>query len=115
MVWMLWSIKESVYKAYQRINYNEGFYPTKIKILKFDDQYESIIKLFATYFYGKTFIDKNFIHTVALLNQSDLNRIQNMKISNYNKNEKGLPVQLHSNNPISVSHHGNIKKVVGLF
>ena len=45
MVWMIWSIKESVYKAYQRINYNEGFYPIKIEILEINAKNESIIQL----------------------------------------------------------------------
>lgn len=113
MVWMLWSIKESVYKAYQRINYNEGFYPIKIEILELNSKNESIIQLFGTFFYGKTTIDKDFIKTIVFLNKSDFNRIHYLRTSVYTKNKNGLPVELHSNQPISVSHHGRIKEIVG--
>ncbi|WP_339838256.1 4'-phosphopantetheinyl transferase superfamily protein [uncultured Flavobacterium sp.] len=113
MVWMLWSIKESVYKAYQRIKYNEGFYPVKIEILEINDQNESIVKLFEIFFYGKTTIDKDFIKTIAVLDKSDFNRIQYLKTSDYSKNENGLPIELNSNKPISVGHHGRVIEVVG--
>ena len=113
MVWLLWSIKESVYKAYQRINYNEGFYPTKIKILEINNQNESIVQLFGTFFYGKTTMNKDFIKTMVVLNKSDFNKIQCLNSSKYNKNENGLPTELHSNKPISVSHHGRFREIVG--
>lgn len=113
MVWMLWSIKESVYKAYQRINYNEGFYPIKIEIGEINSKNESIIQLFGTLFYGKTTINNDFIKTVVVLHKSDLNRIQYLKPSDYYKNENGLPVEFRSNKPISVSHHGRVIEVVG--
>lgn len=48
MVWVLWSIKESVYKAFLRINYDRGFYPSKIEITslkKNGSEYNSTIKL----------------------------------------------------------------------
>uniref|UniRef100_UPI00404B9FA2 4'-phosphopantetheinyl transferase superfamily protein n=1 Tax=Flavobacterium sp. TaxID=239 RepID=UPI00404B9FA2 len=113
MVWILWSIKESVYKAYQRITYNEGFYPTKIQILELNTKNESTIKLFDTYFYGKTTIENEIIKTIVVLNQSDFSRIQYLKNSNYIKNENGLPIDFISKKPISVSHHGRSKEIVG--
>jgi phosphopantetheine--protein transferase-like protein len=113
MVWMLWSIKESVYKAYQRINYNEGFYPIKIEIIEINSKNEAIIQLFGTLFYGKTSIDKDFIKTIVVLDKSDFKRIQNLKTSDYSKNENGLPFEFRSNKPISVSHHGRIREIIG--
>jgi phosphopantetheine--protein transferase-like protein len=114
MVWMLWSIKESVYKAYQRINYNEGFYPIKIEIIEINDQNESVVQLFGTLFYGKTIVENDFIKTVVVLDKSDFNRIQYIKTSDYSKNKNGLPIELDSNKPISVSHHGRINEIVGI-
>lgn len=112
IVWVLWSIKESVYKAYQRIHYNEGFYPTKIKIVKLTSKYNSIIQLFDTFFYGKTRIQNDFIKTIAVLHPSHFNQIQIVKNLQYYKNQNGLPLDLDSNLPISVSHHGNIKEII---
>lgn len=113
MVWMLWSIKESVYKAYQRINYNEGFYPIKIEIIEINDQNESVVQLFGTLIYGKTIVENDFIKTVVVLDKSDFNRIQYIKTSEYSKNKNSLPIELNSNKPISVSHHGRVIEVVG--
>ena len=112
MVWILWSIKESVYKAYQRINYNEGFYPVKIKIIELNTQNESITQLFETIFYGKTIIENDFIKTVVVINPADFDKIQYLKTVNYSKNKNGLPVELFTNHPISVSHHGRINEIV---
>jgi phosphopantetheinyl transferase (holo-ACP synthase) len=114
MVWMLWSIKESSYKAYQRINYKEGFYPIKIEVIQINSKNESIIQLFETLFYGKTSIDKDFIKTIVVLNKLDFNKIQYLNTSKYIKNEKGLPIDFQTNKPISVSHHGRIREIVGL-
>lgn len=113
MVWVLWSIKESVYKAYQRIDYNEGFYPIKIEIIDINYKKDSIITLFGKVFYGKSTIKNNFIKTIVVLNKSNFNRIQYLNDSEYYKNENGLPIALISNNPISVSHHGRVKEIVG--
>ena len=115
MVWILWSIKESVYKAYQRIHFNEGFYPIKIEILQINSKKESTIKLFGTLFYGKTIVSNDIIKTVVVLNKSDFGKIQYIKTSNYNKNKKGLPIDMDSNKPISVSHHGRIREIISLF
>ena len=114
MVWVLWSIKESVYKAYQRINFNEGFYPIKIKIIEFNSKNESIIQLFDTLFYGKTTVNSNLIKTVALTNKVDFKNVINLKNVTYFKNSKGLPFEFHSKKPISVSNHGRFEIVVGL-
>lgn len=113
MVWMLWSIKESVYKAYQRINYNEGFYPIQIKILEINAKNESVIQLFGTLFYGKTTSNFDFIKTNVVLNKVDFERIEVLNTSEYKKNENGLPLSLNSNKPISVSHHGRFKEIIG--
>jgi phosphopantetheine--protein transferase-like protein len=114
MVWMLWSIKESVYKAYQRISYNEGLYPTKIEILEINAKNESVIQLFGTLFYGKTSSNSDFIKTIVVLNKADFERIEKVNTSEYKKDEKGLPITLNSNNLISVSHHGRFKEIIVL-
>lgn len=114
MVWILWSIKESVYKAYQRIKFNEGFYPTKIEILEINAKNDSVIQLFGTLFYGKTTSNSDFINTIVVVNKADFERIEKLITSEYKKDEKGLPLTLNSYKPISVSHHGRYKEIIGL-
>lgn len=115
MVWILWSIKESVYKAYQRIKFNEGFYPTKIEILEINAKNDSVIQLFGTLFYGKTTSNSDFIKTIVVADKADFERIETLNTSEYKKNKKGLPITLNSNKPISVSHHGRFKEIVGIY
>jgi phosphopantetheine--protein transferase-like protein len=114
MVWMLWSIKESVYKAYQRINYNEGFYPVKIKIIEFNSKNESIIQLFDKLFYGKTTVTSDLISTTTLLNKADFDKIIHLNNAIYLKDHSGLPFERFTKKPISVSHHGRFKEIIKL-
>lgn len=114
MVWMLWSIKESVYKAYQRINYNEGFYPIKIKIISINSKNESVTQLFDTIFYGQTLINTDIIKTIVVLNKLNFNNIVFLNSIKYTKNSMGLPVTLNHKKIISVSHHGRFKEIIGL-
>lgn len=114
MIWILWSIKESVYKAYQRINHNPGFYPIKIKILEINAKRESIIELFERLFYGKTIIDNDFIKTIVVLNPNDFDNIQYLKSISYFKDENGLPFETKTNTAISLSHHGRCFEIIAL-
>ncbi|AWG21725.1 hypothetical protein FFWV33_09325 [Flavobacterium faecale] len=117
MVWVLWSIKESVYKAYQRIEYNEGFYPIKIEVQSLEndgDGYNSTTALFGILFYGQTTIKDGIVHTVVVQYKSDLEKIKRLPVTNYKKNKKGLPIHVHTGAPVSVSHHGRSTIVVGL-
>lgn len=117
MVWMLWSIKESVYKAYQRINYNEGFYPIKIQIqslIFIENQYQSIIKLCEDLFYGKTTVSNQKVNSFVVKHECDFKKIIFLDSINYSKDPNGLPYNLNSNNPLSVSHHGRFKEIIQL-
>ena len=117
MVWMLWSIKESTYKAYQRIQYNRGFYPIKIEIrslTKIKNQYHSEVLLFGVVFFGKSCIKNQIISTVVVKNRLNFDKltIQNELI--YSKDTNGLPFCKITKKPISVSHHGDFKRIVQL-
>lgn len=117
MVWLLWSIKESVYKAYQRIRYQHGFYPIKIKIeflQKNGCEYESVIELFGVKFYGKSLIADQIVSTIAVQNKNDTEKVIYFDQLVYIKDENGLPILEHSRQPVSVSHHGRATKIVGL-
>ncbi|MCG9793291.1 4'-phosphopantetheinyl transferase family protein [Flavobacterium algicola] len=117
VVWLLWSIKESVYKAYQRIHYQQGFYPIKIAVLSLnlqDGKFRSVIELFGNIFYGESQIVDQIIFTIAVQNKGDLDKILYFDQLAYIKNENGLPISADYKKPISVSHHGRAKKIVGI-
>lgn len=115
MVWVLWSIKESVYKAFLRIDYDRGFYPSKIEITslkKNGSEYNSIIKLKRKSFHALSKIAGGCIHTIATNCNYQLSNVYNLESNTpYFKDENGLPLD-YSNNYISISHHGNFKKII---
>ncbi|MGV9003743.1 4'-phosphopantetheinyl transferase family protein [Flavobacterium sp.] len=116
MVWILWSIKESVYKAYLRIEYNRGFYPSKIEITSLEQKqhdYYAEITLFKHRFNGKSTVNLDFIHTIATHSDCEIDKVVALKLATqYYKDSNGLPLD-YSNNYISVSHHGDYKKMIG--
>lgn len=117
MVWILWSIKESTYKAYQRIQFNRGFYPIKIEVGSLErigKQYHSRILLFGIHFYGKTSILNQVIHTIVVQDTTDFKRICTINTNSISKDSNGLPYCSLSNKPVSISHHGNHKSVIRL-
>lgn len=117
MVWMLWSLKESTYKAYQRINYNRGFYPIKIEIQSLelsDNEYFATTSLFNITFYGKTHIENEVIHSIVLLSNSDFKKVTNYTTNTILKDKNSLPFCSITKNPLSISHHGAFKKIVQL-
>lgn len=116
-VWILWSLKESVYKAYQRMNYNRGFYPTKIQIQSLElikSKYHSHIEVYNTEFYGITTENSNFVHSIVTHKKSDLKKIKNYTANKIVKDDNSLPFCKVSKNPLSVSHHGCFYKAIEL-
>ncbi|NHN25797.1 4-phosphopantetheinyl transferase family protein [Flavobacterium jejuense] len=117
MVWVLWSLKESTYKAYQRIKYNRGFYPKKIEIQSLqiiDEKYFATISLFNETFHGQTLIDNKMIHSLVLVSNLEFKKITNYTTNSILKDKNSLPYCSISNNPLSISHHGTFKKIVQL-
>lgn len=118
MVWILWSIKESVYKANLRMDYKRGFYPVKIRvksIIYLNSEYHSVIVLNNHTFFAKTEANNHFIHTIAAHSEVGVKNI--VLLDNailYTKNTNGLPFQLHSQKEVSVSQHGKYKQIIGL-
>ncbi len=117
MVWILWSIKESTYKAYQRLHYNRGFYPTKIEVESLEHigkQYFSKILLFGIHFYGETLVENHVVNTIVVKNTTDFKRISRIKKNPILKDINGLPYCVISNKPVSISHHGNYESIIRL-
>lgn len=114
-VWKLWSRKEAVYKLLLQNGINTGYYPKKIQCLdtksfKGEVVYKNII------YYTKTSFSIDCVHSIAVLNTSNLN-----KISQIIWNENCLKINkipyLKTNNSlknISKSHHGRFEEVVCL-
>lgn len=117
MVWMLWSLKESTYKAYTRIDFKRGFYPIQIEVkslIKVNHQYFSKIFLFGHHFKGKTNIHSTIINSIVVCSHLKYKNIIEDYTNAIIKGKNALPLCEISNNLVSISHHGNFKKVVAL-
>ncbi|CAM3936585.1 4'-phosphopantetheinyl transferase superfamily protein [Flavobacterium cucumis] len=114
MVWTLWSLKESVYKASQRIFYVQGFFPKKIAVVALNKNKDSVTFYDNKKFYGKTSIERNCLHSFVVIKKEDFNFILNLESKTYEKDGNGLPFEKESKIPLSVSHHGQYLKIIGL-
>lgn len=111
MVWSLWSRKEAVYKIIIQKNGKRGYYPKKIECLNAD--FENGIVIFEnTYFYTKTKVTIDSIHSLAIEKKEDFGRIK--VITNFEKLIKinGIPFyELDSKlYAATKSHHGQFEE-----
>lgn len=117
MVWVLWSMKEAAYKIYNRQTKMREYIPKKL-ICTIDtiDSHQLLGKVICTgnVFYTKTHISSESIHTIAVDNLENINRVIEIQNKEIIKDEYGIPYLKTSNLPreISISHHGRFEKKV---
>ena len=118
MVWRLWSMKESAYKAYVRDHRHTFFNPLKLKC-SIKNKTFGAVKVIGVSYQTRTISNQNFIYSVVshqdlssidwiITNSSNASQIlSRFKIK---KNMEGLPFLYNDSNqksvPISISHHG---------
>ncbi|KRD05102.1 phosphopantetheinyl transferase [Flavobacterium sp. Root901] len=119
MLWILWSMKEAAYKIYHRQIQIRAYIPKKLScsIITLDKGIaKGIVICSENKYYTKTLIDTEKIHTTAVLNPENLNRIIEIEKKGIVKNENGVPyLAVFSNNTlkdISISHHGRFEHMV---
>ncbi len=114
-VWELWSRKEAVYKLLLQQGIQRGYYPKKIECLHYNEQIGKV-KYNSKLFYTKTYISSDYIHSIAVINELDLYKIQTIFWDKNCIKIDQIPF-LKSNNlllNISKSHHGRFEKVICL-
>lgn len=139
LVWILWSIKESVYKAHFRIYQFREFAPKKIEITDIKIKEETAVAE-AFYhnkkYYSKTAISDSFVHSIVLnepLKFSEIktaifktgSRDYTSLLINKNlidqsdiveKTQDGIPNIVSREEgvkiPISISHHGDFLGII---
>ncbi|KGO94723.1 4'-phosphopantetheinyl transferase family protein [Flavobacterium subsaxonicum] len=121
MVWLLWSMKESAYKIYNRQTGIRAFIPLQLeccKISQNDKGFTGEVHCKRFIFYTESEILEDIIHTKALCSKGLFNKITEVKNAAVVKDISGFPyIYGHQNKtlePVSVSHHGRCHKVVKL-
>lgn len=115
MVWILWSRKEAVYKIIIQKGGKQGYYPIKIKCINTD--FENGIVIFENQiFHSKTFVSNDLIHSLAIENKENFNKI--VEVSNSEALIKIDGIPFYKDNitiyAASKSHHGRFEKCVYL-
>ncbi len=135
MVWILWSVKEAVYKINYRENGKREFAPTKILCSNIQTSEKRLtieVSYHLSNYYAQTFLFENYIHSIATSSLSFIDKVITKVILDYPsdypiylqendllpkycvilKTKTGIPYlfnnQNHKSLPISISHHGNL-------
>lgn len=118
MVWNLWSRKEAAYKIFNRNTRIRIYNPIQFECFNTDKSI-GIVMNNGVFYYTKTDINLDYIHTVSVKNKTDFESIKLLNRTNEIIKIEGIPFLQGSNkkvlNPISISNHGNFEKIVSLF
>jgi len=121
MVWLLWSMKESAYKIYNRQTSIRAFVPLQLhccNVYQREKDFTGEVHCNGFIFYTQSEISDDIIHTKALCNKGLFDTIAEVKNATIVKDASGFPYiygyQNKTLEPVSVSHHGRCHKVVKL-
>ncbi|HEY6142687.1 MAG TPA: 4'-phosphopantetheinyl transferase superfamily protein [Flavobacterium sp.] len=119
IIWNLWSRKEAAYKIYNRQTQNRGYFPLQLECFNMEIIDEMIfgkvlIKDFI--YFTKTEITNEYIHSIAVENVQDFDKIKRLNNRENIQNINRIPNYFDTNNslfkPVSISHHGRFEQIV---
>ena len=117
MIWNLWSRKEAAYKIYNRQTGIRAFIPKQLECADIEITENVIIGTISIddyRYFTHTFIDDDFIHTIAVVNVEDFKRVMPVEREHISKDIVGIPFHSTTGNPISISHHGRFEQTIVL-
>jgi phosphopantetheinyl transferase (holo-ACP synthase) len=119
MVWILWSMKESAYKIYNRLTGQRAYVPLFFECSEPKIKSNHLLGKVVTeelLFYTKTYVTKDSIETIAVLERQDLKKVVRVDKNVVLKNSNGIPnlldMKASEYRPVSVSHHGRFESIV---
>lgn len=117
MVWLLWSMKESAYKIYNRQTKIREYSPIKLRCsLEILNDNQAFGKVYCNenVYYTKTIFSLDSIHTIAVDNLDNISLVIEVENKKIIKDENGIPYLKTDNElqDISISHHGRFEKWV---
>lgn len=121
MVWHLWSMKEAAYKIYNRKTQIRGYFPLQLECLDLEIIggiiYGKVV-MKENIYYTKTEITAQFIHTIAVENTHDFDKIKTLENRKNVQKNNGIPYYPEKEYSllaqISISHHGRFEQIVSL-
>lgn len=104
MVWLLWSMKEAAYKIYSRKMGIRNYAPTSLVCFEINCKESFVtgkVKVSDQLFYTKSYIQENYIHSLASSSTTSMAKIR-IAIYEY----PNTLFDYKSTSPQCVSHHG---------
>jgi phosphopantetheinyl transferase (holo-ACP synthase) len=109
LIWNLWSRKEAVYKIYNRETGIRAYIPQQIECV-YSNEYEGKVLCKNKYYYTKTSIENDFLHSIAVTDETHFDLIISVDLQQKIVKKEGIPfIQCnysHELIPVSISHHG---------
>lgn len=120
-VWMLWSRKEAAYKIFNR--------QTNLRLYNPLDFECSPMALAAGFYYGtvrckngqyftKTEVTAAFVHTIATTNPDDFAKVYSLEKEDSITKKNSIPYFFGSPEatpqPVSISHHGQFRRIISI-
>jgi len=112
MVWLLWTMKESVYKAATDKSKIRTFAPCTLNcsnLILHPGSATGTIVYEEQLYYSQSILTPTYIHTIAAAKLAILNQAK-LTIDDYNESDSSY----RSTNPASVSHHGQYLAMIYL-
>jgi len=106
-VWELWSRKEAVYKIFNRNSGIRLFNPKR-----FECSADGKVTFENQVFFTKSEITKKAIHTIAVQQKSDFDKVIFLENRDRIVKLNGIPSK--NNKPVSISNHGRFEKIVSV-
>lgn len=120
-IWNLWSRKEAAYKIYNRQTQIRGYFPLQLECFDLDCLNEVTlgkVRIKNQIYYTKTEINSDFVHTIAVINNSCFSTIKTLENRNNIQKTNGIPEYFEANScsikPVSISHHGRFTRIISL-
>lgn len=112
MVWLLWTMKESAYKAHTKDTKIRTFAPSLIccnNVIVHPTSATGNVSYMGHLYYTQSTLSETYIHTIAGEKTGILKRLK-LKISDYDESDSAY----RNSNPASVSHHGKYLALIYL-
>lgn len=108
--WNLWSRKEAVYKIYNRETKIRGFIPMQLQCSDLNS--DGIVEIAGKTYFTRTEITADYIHTTAVVQLQDFEKIDVIHAESIAKADDGIPYCTLNNSPVSISHHGRFERKI---
>ncbi|MGV3459374.1 MAG: 4'-phosphopantetheinyl transferase family protein [Flavobacterium sp.] len=118
-VWLLWSMKEAAYKAWNRQTGIRAFIPQKLECVIEQcsaTDASGTVKIQGFSYVSKSFFLAGVIHTIVAESLKDLNLVREVAVGSLTKDSRLLPCIIKGDTclPASKSHHGkSVKAIAG--